>query len=108
MSHYNPEKRAWKGRSYKKGGERVRDLKEAVKTAGERALTDYVDRFVTARGARPRLVVAVLPDLQGYPVRNADGGVDIAHFLTPEAAEAAVVQADREAKALLNGSGSGS
>jgi hypothetical protein len=28
MAKYNPEKRAWKGRSYRKGGERVRDLRE--------------------------------------------------------------------------------
>lgn len=27
---YNPEKRAWKGRSYKKGGRRVRALRDAV------------------------------------------------------------------------------
>lgn len=25
---YNPEKRTWRGRSYRKGGERVRDLRE--------------------------------------------------------------------------------
>lgn len=26
--HYNPEKRAWRGRSYKKGGEHIRTLRE--------------------------------------------------------------------------------
>lgn len=25
---YNPEKRAWKGKSYKKGGKRIRKLRE--------------------------------------------------------------------------------
>jgi len=30
MKKYNPEKRAWKGRSYKKGGKRVRALREKV------------------------------------------------------------------------------
>ena len=30
MKRHNPEKRAWKGRSYRKGGERVRDLREKV------------------------------------------------------------------------------
>jgi len=27
-TNYNPERRAWKGRSYKKGGKRVRALKD--------------------------------------------------------------------------------
>lgn len=28
--HYNPERRAWRGRSYKKGGRRVRALRDAL------------------------------------------------------------------------------
>lgn len=28
MSSYNPEKRAWRGKSYKKGGERIADLRD--------------------------------------------------------------------------------
>ena len=28
--HYNPEKRAWRGRSYRKGGRRVRTLREKI------------------------------------------------------------------------------
>ena len=28
MSSYNPEKRAWRGRSYKKGGKNVRELRD--------------------------------------------------------------------------------
>jgi len=27
--HYNPERRSWRGRSYKRGGKRVRDLRAA-------------------------------------------------------------------------------
>ncbi len=30
---FNPEKRAWKGRSYRKGGMRVRDLRAAEVTS---------------------------------------------------------------------------
>lgn len=30
MRHYNPERRAWRGRSYKKGGQRVRDLRDRI------------------------------------------------------------------------------
>jgi hypothetical protein len=30
MPRHNPEKRAYKGRSYKKGGKRVRALRDAV------------------------------------------------------------------------------
>jgi hypothetical protein len=33
MSSYNPEKRAWKGRSYKKGGARVTDLRNTLDRA---------------------------------------------------------------------------
>ncbi len=29
---YNPEARDWKGRSYRKGGERVRDLRASLQT----------------------------------------------------------------------------
>lgn len=31
MKHWNPEKREWRGRSYKKGGKRVRELRDAAK-----------------------------------------------------------------------------
>lgn len=27
---YNPEKRAWRGKSYRKGGKRVKDLRDLV------------------------------------------------------------------------------
>jgi len=30
---YNPEKRAWRGRSYKNGGRRVKDLRDAGKAS---------------------------------------------------------------------------
>lgn len=29
--HHNPEKRSWRGRSHKKGGSRVRALRDAAK-----------------------------------------------------------------------------
>jgi len=29
MRHYNPERRAWRHRSYKKGGKNIRALREA-------------------------------------------------------------------------------
>jgi hypothetical protein len=31
MKKHNPERRAWRGRSYKKGGERIRLLREHEK-----------------------------------------------------------------------------
>lgn len=33
---YNPEKRAWRGRSYKKGGRLVRDLRDAAAKKADR------------------------------------------------------------------------
>lgn len=32
---YNPERRAWRGRSYKKGGKRVRELRDAIQVPEE-------------------------------------------------------------------------
>jgi len=32
---YNPEKRAWRGKSYKNGGKRVRDLRNAAKAGAD-------------------------------------------------------------------------
>jgi hypothetical protein len=37
MTH-NPERSAWKGRSYRKGGERVRDLRDRARSADSLAL----------------------------------------------------------------------
>lgn len=28
--HYNPERRAWRGRSYRKGGQRIRELRDRI------------------------------------------------------------------------------
>lgn len=33
---YNPERRAWRGRSYKKHGERISELKQQLDEAGSR------------------------------------------------------------------------
>ena len=30
-TRYNPERRSWRGRSYSKGGKRVRDLRDRIK-----------------------------------------------------------------------------
>lgn len=46
-SRYNSERRAWKGRSYKKGGEQVAALKEASAQASHRRFAEDV----TAREA---------------------------------------------------------
>lgn len=35
---YNPEKRAWRGKSYKKGGKRVRALRDAEAKTDEKAV----------------------------------------------------------------------
>jgi hypothetical protein len=44
-ARHNPERRAWRGRSHKKGGARVRDLQEKMEFVGQkcgiRAPVDY-------------------------------------------------------------------
>lgn len=45
---YNPEKRAWRGRSYKKGGERIRELRDSE---GRRLLMlETVEEFLEECG----------------------------------------------------------
>lgn len=41
------------------------------------------------------LVVGSMQEVGGWPVRNADGGVNIAHFHTVEGAESAITKARR-------------
>jgi hypothetical protein len=61
------------------------------------SVASYFERYVGIRGCLPRVVVAMMPGAYGWPVRNADGGADIAHFSTCEAAEKAVRSAERAA-----------
>lgn len=61
----------------------------------------YAERY-QAKGVRaehPALVVAMMKDLAGWPVRDAAGGGHIAHFSTVEAADLAVLTVRREARA---------
>ena len=43
----------------------------------------------------------MMADLDGWPVRDADGGANIAHFPTQHAAEHAITVCERDARALL-------
>lgn len=46
--NYNPEKRTWRGRSYKKGGERIRELRDSE---GRRLLMlETVEEFLEECG----------------------------------------------------------
>jgi len=60
----------------------------------------YAERYQTKglTAEHPRLVVAMMRDLAGWPVRDASGGVNIAHFSTEEAANAALMTLRREAR----------
>jgi hypothetical protein len=37
-NHHNPERKAWKGRSYRKGGKRIKALRAAIELKGEALL----------------------------------------------------------------------
>ena len=41
--HHNPERRAWKGRSYRKGGERVKELRRRALVLSETRRRNEVD-----------------------------------------------------------------
>lgn len=61
-------------------------------------VAEYVTRYAENRGLRPifpRLVVGMMRELPGWPVRNADGGPNVAYFSTADAAEASIVAARR-------------
>ncbi len=61
----------------------------------------YAERY-QAKGVRaehPALVVAMMKDLAGWPVRDAGGGNHIAHFSTEDAANLAILTVRREARA---------
>lgn len=79
----------------------VKRITKADKSAAAIVL-DYAQRYMANRGlvaTFPRLVVGMMPELSGWPVRNADGGSNIAHFTTYDAAHNAIVAADRATRA---------
>jgi len=66
--------------------------------AALRLVADYVDRYALNRGLKaefPRLVVGMMKELDGWPVRNADGGSNIAYFSTYEAADSSLSKVRR-------------
>lgn len=70
---------------------------DATKTQ-QTAVIRYAADYARNRGlapAFPRLVVGMMRELNGWPVRNADGGGNVAHFETADAAEAAISAARR-------------
>ena len=42
MSRHNPEKQAWKGRSHKVGGQRIKDLKEAPRPEDQALIDEWI------------------------------------------------------------------
>ena len=60
-------------------------------------LDAYYDRYVGNRGALPRMAVGMMPEYgQGYPVRNPDGGENIAYFTSADIANSAIGTCDRK------------
>lgn len=69
------------------------------------AVTAYVTRFATNVGLRPvfpRLVVGMMREMAGWPVRNADGGGNVAYFSTSDVAEASIAAARGAFRAAHN------
>ncbi len=70
----------------------------------EASVIEYAESYARNRGLKaefPRLVVGMMAELDGWPVRNADGGGNIAYFPTREAAEASIATAHRRFKGEL-------
>lgn len=61
-------------------------------------VVEYAIRYGRNRGLKPtfpRLVTGMMREVEGWPVRNADGGANIAYFSSYDAAEAAIARARR-------------
>jgi len=70
----------------------VKRFKKPDKAAHE-AVGVYVHRYMANRGLTatfPRLVVGMMAELDGWPVRNADGGPNVSYFTSPENAESSI------------------
>jgi hypothetical protein len=44
----------------------------------------------------------MMPELSGWPVRNADGGSNIAHFVSAAEADAAIATARKKFRAVFS------
>lgn len=70
-----------------------------------RALLDaYYDRYIHNVGLRahlPRMAVGMMREFEGWPVRNPDGGANIAYFSTADAAQSAVSACDRKYRSAV-------
>jgi hypothetical protein len=67
----------------------------------DRSVVEYTIRYAYNRGLKPSfpsLVVGTMQEVGGWPVRNADGGANIAHFHTVDDAESAITKARRAYK----------
>lgn len=76
---------------------RIAKLTRADKAAHALVL-EYAKRYMANRGlvaTFPRLCVGMMPELNGWPVRNADGGSNVAYFSSRDAAEISIVAADQ-------------
>jgi hypothetical protein len=73
---------------------------------GAELVDEYVERFSANRGLQPtypRLAIGMMPELNGWPVRNADGGGNIAYFTSYDAAEKALANSYREFRGIASG-----
>ena len=67
-------------------------------------VVEYTIRYARNKGLKPtfpRLAVGMMKELEGWPVRNADGGNNIAHFRTSDDAETAISKARRAFKSTF-------
>ena len=67
-------------------------------------VVEYVIRYARNKGLKPsfpRLTTGMMRELDGWPVRNADGGSSIAHFNSANDAEAAISKARRAFKSTF-------
>jgi hypothetical protein len=89
-----------RGAAEEDAGMTKRTAKQIMRTAeykaAAQAVTEYAARYIKARGRYPSISVAMMPAMEGWPVRNPAGGSAIAYFATAEVANAAVAAAWRD------------
>jgi hypothetical protein len=81
-----------------------KEMKMKKKDDATARVIEYALRYARNKGLKPmfpRLVVGMMRELDGWPVRNADGGSNIAQFNSADDADKAIAKARLAFKAAF-------
>jgi hypothetical protein len=76
-------------------------FKDKSDVQAARLVVEYVIRYAEKAGNFPRVGVGMMRELSGWPVRNADGGSNVAYFTSEDAGNKAIQAAKKEYEATF-------